>query len=140
MKILILRFDSIYDNIKIIIGDQSNENDLQKLKYDIIIIDDGYHTSKHQQISFKILWSNLKSGGYYIIENLHYQPEYETCLKTKIIFENWKLENWIESEYIDSNFIDNIKNEIENIEFYDSQSKMWNKSILHNAFVYIKKK
>ena len=72
------------------------------------------------------------------LSNMYYEGM--TYFVTSNQFENWKLENWIESEYIDSNFIDNIKNEIENIEFYDSQSKIWNKSILHNAFVYIKKK
>lgn len=137
---MFLSFNSIYDNINIIIGDQSNENDLKQLKfksYDIII-DDGYHASKHQQISFKELWSNLKFGGYYIIEDLHYQPEIETCMNTKYLFEQWQQNNWTESDYIKYDDIQKIKNEIDYIQFYNSQSKLWSDKVI-NAFVYIKK-
>jgi len=135
-----MKFKDMYDNIDIRIGDQSNENDLSILKdkqYDIII-DDGYHASKHQQISFKTLWSTLIPGGYYIIEDLHYQPEHEVCLKTKQLFENWKMGNWINSEYITIDEINSFKNEIESIDFYDSNSKNWGDSV-KNALVYIKK-
>jgi hypothetical protein len=128
-------------NIDIKIGDQSNEIDLLQLKnkkYDVII-DDGYHASKHQQITFKTLWQNIKPGGYFIIEDLHYQPTTETCIKTKYLFENWKNNNWIETEYINLVEIQNIKRDIESIHFYDSQSKIWGDSV-KNAFVYIKKK
>lgn len=128
------------ENIDIKIGDQSNETELLQLKnkkYDIII-DDGYHASKHQQISFKTLWSNIKQGGYYIIEDLHYQPEPETCIKTKTLFENWKNNNWIETEYINFIEIEKIKLEIEYIDFYDSKSTRWG-DFVKNAFVYIKK-
>jgi hypothetical protein len=127
------------NNINIVIGDQSNENDLSKLtkKYDIII-DDGYHASKHQQITFKTLWSNIKPGGYFIIEDLHYQPNIETCIKTKTLFENWKNNNWIETEYINYDEIQKIKSDIESVNFYDSASTLWGDSV-KNAFVYIKK-
>lgn len=129
------------ENINIITGDQSQEIDLIKLKtkaYDIII-DDGWHASKHQQISFKILWSSLKSGGFYVIEDLHYQPISESCIKTKELFKQWKLKNWIQTEYIFSNEIDKIKDEIESIDFFNSHSVLWGDSV-ENAFVYIKKK
>ena len=37
-----------------------------------IIIDDGGHTMNQQQITFKILFANnLKSKGYFVIEDLH---------------------------------------------------------------------
>jgi hypothetical protein len=128
-------------NIDIKIGDQSNENDLLQLKnknYDTII-DDGYHASKHQQITFKTLWENVKPGGYFIIEDLHYQPTEESCVKTKELFEKWSNNNWIETEYINSDEIQIIKEDIESIEFYDSKSTRWGDSV-KNAFVYVKKK
>jgi hypothetical protein len=136
-----LQFNSKYNNINIVIGDQSNELDLQKLKdkkYDIII-DDGYHASKHQQISFKTLWDSVKSNGYYIIEDLHYQPIAENCIKTKTLFEQWKNNNWIECDYITASEIESIKKDIESINFYDSKSTLWGDST-KNALVYIKKK
>ena len=36
-----------------------------------IIIDDGGHTMKQQQVSLKYLFDSVKPGGYYIIEDLH---------------------------------------------------------------------
>ena len=36
-----------------------------------IIIDDGSHKMNHQQISFDVLFPHLKSGGIYVIEDLH---------------------------------------------------------------------
>ena len=135
-----LNFNGKNENINIIIGDQSKVEDLSRLKfkqYDIII-DDGWHASEHQQVTFKTLWDNLKPNGYFIIEDLHYQPIYETTTKTKKLFENWKNGNWMESEFINRDEIDHIKDEIKSIDFYDSQSKNWGDSV-KNAFVYIKK-
>jgi hypothetical protein len=59
------------------VGDQSNPADLQKLlrqwgnpQFDCII-DDGGHTVKQQRVSIETLWSSVRPGGYYIIEDLH---------------------------------------------------------------------
>ena len=68
------------DRIKIIIGDQSDKEIIDNNFKDIelnLIIDDGSHCSWHQQLSFKYLWPKLKSGGYYIIEDL------DTCYNRK---------------------------------------------------------
>jgi cephalosporin hydroxylase len=35
------------------------------------IIDDGSHLSPHVIASFNLLWTHIKPGGYYIIEDLH---------------------------------------------------------------------
>jgi len=57
-------------------GNQENEDDLRKFidlygsDFDIII-DDGGHTMKQQQISLKCLFNHVKPGGYYVIEDLH---------------------------------------------------------------------
>lgn len=130
------------NNIKIYIGDQSKAEDLLQLKnrnYDMII-DDGYHASKHQQISFKTLWDNVANGGFYIIEDLHYQPELEFELKTKDLFINWKNNNYISSNYISESEVRRIAKTIDSIEFSDSYSKNWDSSILKNALVVIRKK
>jgi hypothetical protein len=43
-----------------------------------IIIDDGSHASFHQQVAFRNLFPKLRSGGIYVIEDLHWQsPTYE---------------------------------------------------------------
>lgn len=62
------------DRIKIFIGDQADEqfliNNFSDKPLDIII-DDGGHRMSQQQISLRILYRFLKSGGIYVIEDLH---------------------------------------------------------------------
>jgi hypothetical protein len=58
------------------IGDQANPHFLSSLIAAVgsgfdIIIDDGGHTMHQQQTSFKHLFPHIKSGGMYIIEDLH---------------------------------------------------------------------
>jgi hypothetical protein len=36
-----------------------------------IILDDGSHVAKHQEISFRTLFPMLKEGGLYVMEDLH---------------------------------------------------------------------
>jgi len=36
-----------------------------------IILDDGSHVSSHQEVSFRCLFPQLKTGGLYVIEDLH---------------------------------------------------------------------
>jgi len=45
-----------------------------------IIIDDGSHASFHQQLTLSSIFSSLKSGGLYIVEDLHWQPPMEKNL------------------------------------------------------------
>jgi len=61
----------------IIIGDQSSEKDLLSAiqtsggDFDFII-DDGSHNGAHQLESFRVLWSALKPGGSYFVEDIEY--------------------------------------------------------------------
>ncbi len=68
----------VYDSerIKTYIVNQENRESLEKflnetdVEFDIII-DDGGHTMKQQQVSFGVLFKKLKKGGLYILEDLH---------------------------------------------------------------------
>ncbi len=57
------------------IGSQDDPRFLQKVINEMgspdIILDDGSHVAKHQRESFKHLWTKLKYGGLYIIEDTH---------------------------------------------------------------------
>lgn len=63
-------------------ADQANEEDLERCVrgedlFDIII-DDGGHTMKQQQVSFGKLIQHVKPGGLYILEDVHtsFRKEY----------------------------------------------------------------
>jgi hypothetical protein len=68
------QYDS--DRIKTYIVNQEDREDLNNflekanVEFDIIL-DDGGHTMKQQQVSFGTLFKKLKKGGMYILEDLH---------------------------------------------------------------------
>src|SRR6266478_6863858 len=69
------------DRCTVIQGDMSSESDLDRLVRTIggpidVLIDDGSHASHHQQIALGRLFPHLRSGGIYIIEDLHLQDKY----------------------------------------------------------------
>ncbi len=64
------------ERIKTFIADQENREQLQSFIDDSggnfdIIVDDGGHTMKQQQVSFGFLFEHVNPGGYYIIEDVH---------------------------------------------------------------------
>ncbi len=65
-----------------------------------LIIDDGGHTMKQQQVTFNALWPRLASGGIYIIEDIHTSrmPEYNTE-EDDITTEGWIKNNFLGSRY-----------------------------------------
>lgn len=66
-----LQFDK---NVEVKHLDQGNLEQLKELakhKDVDIIVDDGSHLIPHQIMTFEILFDSLKSGGQYVIEDLH---------------------------------------------------------------------
>ncbi|MDB5223671.1 MAG: hypothetical protein JWN83_2338 [Chitinophagaceae bacterium] len=63
------------DNVKIIIGDQSDRKFWQQFKKDFpvidIVIDDGSHYSDHQIITLEELLPHMRSGGVFVCEDVH---------------------------------------------------------------------
>ena len=64
------------DRIKCAVADQRSEEQLESAmnhfgckEFDLIL-DDGQHYQEHQQKSLGILFKNVKSGGFYIIEDI----------------------------------------------------------------------
>ena len=62
--------------VRVLVGDQADRNVLDRWiaesggAFDVII-DDGGHTNRMIDTSFRTLWSHLKPGGLYIFEDLH---------------------------------------------------------------------
>jgi len=71
------------ERIQLHTGDQSDRQSLQGLldhtgsEFDLIV-DDGGHTMRQQQVSFGFLFPHLRSGGIYIIEDLH--TSFKDCI------------------------------------------------------------
>jgi hypothetical protein len=63
------------ENIKIIIGSQSDRKFLKEIKAIIphvdILIDDGGHTMRQQIVTFEELFDHVKENGVYLCEDLH---------------------------------------------------------------------
>lgn len=63
------------ENIKVLIGSQSDREFLRKVKAEIpqvdILIDDGGHTMKQQIITFEELYGFIKPDGIYLCEDIH---------------------------------------------------------------------
>lgn len=91
-----------------------------------IIIDDASHASHHQQIALKTLFPYLTAGGYYIIEDLHYQPislEPKGVTKTLEVLRMLANRRPVFSSYISQDDLKALANDIEYIHFYDSQDR-----------------
>lgn len=76
-------------------GDMGVESDIRNVldhcsEFDLVI-DDASHASYHQQLAFVTLFPYLNDGGYYVIEDLQWQPaeverDFPTDLKTANLF------------------------------------------------------
>jgi len=136
------------ENVKIIKGDMGKISDLDLLleqginQFDVII-DDASHASHHQQIALGYLFKYLKEGGFYIIEDLHYQPpsmEHKNILTTREVLKS--LEMGIThngTEFLNGGVLKSIQENIEFIHFYDSQERVFG-ACHRDAMVVIKKK
>jgi len=108
-------------NFHFIMGDSGNDSDMKKLsesrdKFDIIL-EDASHNSYHQQNAIKYLWDKLSSGGLFIIEDLHWQPDkvdfgVPIQPKTLDLFHEYFNQNkYNHSDVISKKLIKKIKNE-----------------------------
>lgn len=116
-------------NIILEILDQSSENELANFSNKYIntkfkiIIDDGSHLMKDQQLTFFFLFDLLESGGIYVIEDIHsseqygYDVEKDGSNSTKKIFLDILNGKKFISKYIeDINKCNSLTNNIKHIE------------------------
>lgn len=110
-------------------GDQGDVTFLQSINKQFdVIIDDGSHNAHHQLISFKQLFrSNLKSGGIYVIEDLHCnkEPYYYSDMINKLedtplwMLQGCQTYGTIRNPYFEPNEAEQIESMIEWVRVYD---------------------
>jgi hypothetical protein len=119
------------ERTKVFIGSQSDSSFLSSVIEELpdldIIIDDGGHTMEQQKVSFEFMFSKVKQGGVYLVEDTHtsYWYEFHGGLKNKNSFIEYS------KDYIDSIYewhiqekkklrINENSRNINSICFYDS--------------------
>jgi cephalosporin hydroxylase len=118
-------------NTTIFIGSQSDRGFLRNVSGQLpeldIIIDDGGHTMEQQLVSFEMLYSKVKEGGLYVVEDTHtsYWTEFHGGLKKPGTFiEHSKnlVDTLYESHIHETNALEynDITRNIQCISFYDS--------------------
>lgn len=129
--------DNSLERITLVDSDQSDTEKLEILSQQYtdldVILDDGSHKMRDQQITFAKLFKSLKPGGIFIIEDLH--TSLEAVLSDKQVF-NWgdnqktltldmlkayKETGKIYSDYMTTDEMDYLNNNIESVEIYQSR-------------------
>ncbi len=116
---------------KVIIGSQEDESFLESLKAQLppldILLDDGGHTMKQQILTFNHLFSTVKDGGVYMVEDTHtsYWKEYHGGLHNRGSFIEFSkdLVDQLYAWHIDDPSkmpISQITEHLDSIAFYDS--------------------
>ena len=126
------------DRVKTLICDQSNREDLTECSNFLeeldLIIDDGGHMMKQQQVSLGVLFKKLKPGGIYFIEDLHtsfwpygpYEDLYGTPLDINVdrtnttvkMLEGFLAGN-VHSEFMTNEEMEYLKNHMSSCEIFD---------------------
>jgi hypothetical protein len=118
--------DFKHPNFRFVNGDQNKTEDLRKLietgqSFDIIL-DDGSHTMR-QQIAFGFLFPYLKTGGIYIIEDIHTSfnnsyIEFDCQYTSYDMLQRIKNRDLPFSNYIDHNTQEYIMSKIDSVEIF----------------------
>ena len=101
-------------------GDQSKITDLENFAATMcnnldIVIDDGSHISKDQQISLGTLFKYMNTNGLYIIEDLCWQPSPDFP-KTADVLRNFITTKKIQSSFLSLNICEYLNENIKNVE------------------------
>lgn len=118
--------------IKLHVMDQSKREDLENFREENfdLLLDDGSHLMKDQQLSLGILFPLVKSGGYYVIEDIHTsnQDGYDVVKNSSnttldMIYE-WKLSGKWNSMYLNEKELEYLQNNVKTADVYGNGNSM----------------
>jgi hypothetical protein len=114
----------------IIRGDMGSRDDLSRFlevtggNFDVVI-EDASHASHHQQIALGFLFSQVRPGGLYVVEDLHWQPgeiEEADAAKTVDVLRRAAITGLFRSPYMLPHEGEALARDVESIRLYDSAS------------------
>jgi hypothetical protein len=111
------------DRFTFIRGNLSSSEDLDALAARLpplrLLLDDGSHASFHQQLALLKLFDKVESGGFYVIEDFHWQPPFESelpaCQKSADVFENFLTSGELKIDFAPSELTAAIAAQIRNV-------------------------
>lgn len=104
-------------------GDLGSIADLDRLSAALptlkLLIDDGSHASFHQQLAFLKLFDKVEPGGFYVIEDFHWQPPFESslppCRKSAEVFETFLKTGKLEIPFAHPDYLSMVASQIQNV-------------------------
>jgi hypothetical protein len=115
------------DNVFFYQGDQSNREHMENMYQEYgntefdFILEDGSHEHNHQMISLGHLFKYVKSGGYYILEDMSIPEQVVCCIRndeTYKILQQFKETGKIVSEHLLSEEIDYLEKNVKSIKIH----------------------
>jgi len=122
------------ERVSTFIVDQSDKHQLQSFAtpreglYDIIL-DDGSHRSSDQMLTLTELWSCLKPGGLYVIEDLHTSAPVCNSSSANYSVKKWSETGQLESDYLNPDQINALMQSCEKVVWWKRETlpyRCWN--------------
>lgn len=139
------------ERVRIFRADQSSETSLRENVINEldgtaleVVIDDGSHASRDQQLTFKQLFPLVAPGGLYIIEDLDWQPplaaDAAQAPTTKMLLEYFVGSGRLPSPVWSREESEALAAQIEAVEFHDSYSELVHRNLCGGLAVIRKKR
>lgn len=125
------------NRVSFLLGDTGNQHDLELLQSRLqnvdILIDDGGHKMHEQQLALAYLFSCLRDGGMYVLEDLHTSTEAKMPSKavfgwgdpekttTLDMLRNFQVTGCIVSDYLTHEQAKYLEENIESVTIYDDK-------------------
>jgi|694.fasta_scaffold11729_3 hypothetical protein len=128
------------DRVKFYKGDQSSRPDLETMYKEFgskqfdFILEDGSHIHNHQMISLAYLFKYVKSGGYYILEDITEEGVHACCQRndeTIKIIKALQNKDTVSCEFIFPEELDYLNKNISKIEIHQDIQNAYRTAIIH---------